>query len=463
MRQPSSNEEALDELTALSELPWPYQRLMRTLDENTKLEESPAEKAKREAESRGSNLLKGGIATAVATVTVKGMQVGAELLDAGVAGQTAKPQRWVSPVETAFKPMTGFGVGEIPEGGGDAKPGTTMLGTYQEKIVSRIVSLLTDLRDSKGRGVKTEQVDKGFEDAIRTTNELMGPTQSAFTRPLLSPFLLNPLEMAYKINKEDRVQGAGGSWENSVWKKWQKDLEDGYPFTDTWRDVKLSDYTAFFKPGGLLFGFYDTQVKDELELQGKKFVPTQRFKASASFSGGFLKCLDRGLEIQGATFDGEKAEGPNVDFDLNLHSVSENISEVVVEVDGQSKTYRNGPEQWLSIKWPNAAAKERGSRIRIRGASGLSEDIIRPGEWGWFRVLDAAKSIERGTEGGKKGGASVFVATWNIRSQTGSGFFKLDIKPTRDENPFTAYLTRKERLFRGYACPRVISASGKSR
>lgn len=462
VRQPASNEEALDELTALSELPWPYQRLLRTVDENTKLEESPEEKAKREAEARGGNLLKGALATAAATVTVKGMQVGQELLDAGVAGQTAKPQRWVSPVETAFKPMTSFGVGEIPDGqGGDAKPGSTMLGTYQEKIVSKVVSLITDLRDSKGRGVKAEQVTKAFEDAIRTTNELMTPTQTAFTRPLLSPFLLNPLEMAYGQTMNATADAAGGTWEQSVWKKWHNDLEDGYPFTDTWRDVKLADYTAFFKPGGLLFGFHETRVKDQLELQGKKFVPTQRFKSSVPFTGGFLKCLDRGLEIQGATFDGEKAEGPSVDFEVNLHSVSENISEVVVEVDGQSKTYRNGPEQWLSIKWPNAAAKERGSRIRIRGASGLSEDIIRPGEWGWFRVLDAAKSIERGTEGGKKGAGSVFVATWNIRSQSQSGFFKLDIKPARDENPFTAYLTRRERLFRGYVCPRVITTGGQ--
>ena len=458
VRQPKSNDEALDEMTALSELPWPYQRLLRTLDDNTKLEESPEERAKRETESRGANLLK-----EAAGNRMNNSAAGRELVDAGVLGAQTKVRRWESPVEIAFRPMTQFGVSAIPEAqGGDAKPGSTLLSVYQEKIVSKIVSLITDLRDSKGRGVKSEQVDKGFEDAIRNTNELMSPTQTAFTRPLLSPLLLNPLEMSYGTIRQDMVGGAGGNWENDVWKKWNRDMEDGYPFTDTWRDVKLSDYTAFFKPGGLLFGFEDAKLKDDLELQGKKFIPTQRFKQSSAFTGSFLKCLDRGLEIQGATFDpaDAKTEAPSVDFEVNLHSVSENVAEVVIEVDGQSKTYRNGPEQWLSVKWPNALSKDRGSRIKIRGASGLNEEIIRPGEWGWFRVLDAAKSVERGTEGGKKGAASVFVATWNLKTQPGQ-WLKLDIKPSRDENPFNAYLTRKERIFRGYVCPRIISAGGR--
>ena len=456
VRTPTSNDEALDEMTALSELPWPYQRLLRTLDENTKLEESSEERARREAESRGGNII-----TALAsTATVGNIQVGTELVDAGVIKAQTKVRRWESPVEVAFRPMTTFGVAAVPDGqGGDAKPGSTLLSVYQEKIVSKVVSLVTDLRDSKGRGVKSEQVDKGFEDAIRGTNELMSPTQSAFTRPLLSPLLLNPLEGSYHGVQSGIVGEAGGTWENGVWKKWNRDLEDAYPFVDTWRDVKLSDYTAFFGPGGLLFGFEDANLKSQLELQGKKFIPTQRFKQSSSFTGSFLKCLDRGLEIQNSTFDGDKATAPNVEFELNLHSVSENVAEIVIEVDGQSKTYRNGPEQWLSIKWPNAASKDRGSRIKIRGASGLDEDVIRPGEWGFFRLLDAAKSIERGTEGGKKGAASVFVATWKLQTQP--GFFKLDIKPSRDENPFNAYLTRKERIFRGYVCPRVISAGGR--
>jgi type VI secretion system protein ImpL len=448
VRRPNSNEEALDELTALSELPWPYQRLVRTIDENTRLEEAPEERARREATSRLGNI----VAQAAQTATVGQIQIGAELRDAGVLPAPTVTRRWESPPELAFKPIVAFG---LRAEGADAQQHPP-LAAYQERIVPKVVAVITDLRDSKGRGVKPEAVTRAFEEAIRGTNELMTPTQTAFTRPLLSPLLLNPLELGYGGVQNDLVGTAGATWENAVWKKWNRDLQDGYPFTDGWRDVKLSDYSAFFRPDGLLFGFSQANLKDQLERVGNRFTPTTRFGQTPSFTGGFMRCLDRGLEISQATFDGEKAEGPSVDFELNLHSVSPNVSEVTVEVDGQSKTYRNGPEQWLAIKWPNTQAKERGSRIKVRGYSGLDEEIIRPGEWGWFRVLDAAKSIEQGTEGGRRGGSPVIVATWSLRSQHGQ--FKIDVRPARDDNPFIAYVNRKQRLFRGYDCPRVISA-----
>lgn len=481
VRRPTSNDEALDELTALSELPWPYQRLIRTLEENTRLEESAEDKALRQGQSKGGNIA----ATALGDISIKSVNVGEELKDAGVIQAPTVANRWESPVEVAFRPITAFGISAnpAPNAGAmmngpapstDTRSAGTHLAVYQERIVSKVVAVITDLRDSKGRGVKPEAVTHAFEDAIRGTNELMGPTQTAFTRPLLSPLLLNPLEMGYGGVQNDMVGTAGATWENAVWKKWDRDLEDGYPFKDSMRDVKLSDFTAFFRPGGTLFNYYNGNLKDQLEQQGSKFVPTTRFGQTPSFTSPFLKCLDRGLEISQATFGeavlsglqeganggaapsgGEGGGGPRVEFELNLHSVSENVAEVVIEVDGQSKTYRNGPEEWLPIKWPNAQAKERGSRVKIRGYSGLNEEIIRPGEWGWFRVLDAAKTIERGTEGGRKNAGRVIVATWGLRSQP--GFFKIDIKPTRDDNPFNAYLTRKERIFRGYTCPRVIS------
>ncbi len=474
VRKPTSNEEALEELSALSEIPWPYQRLVKVVDENTRLEESPEERAKTDALSRLTN---------AGAQKLGNSTVGRELLDAGVLPSELAPsaRRWESPVELAFRPFARFGVAtaaSAPGSGADtagAKAPATSLAHYQERIVSRLVAVLTDLRDSKGRGVKPESVTLSFEEAIRGTNELLNPSQSGFTRPLLSPLLLNPLELAYSSFLNDQGGAAGGNWENDVWKKWSTSLADGYPFTDTWKDVPLADYTAFFAPGGgMLSRFYAGSLGNSLELLGTKFVPTTRFGQTLAFTGPFLKCYDRGLEISRSTFDGgafapdksappasaqpastRSGMGPNVDFEVNLHSVSDNVSEVIVEVDGVSKTYKNGPEEWLAAKWPAEAGKEHGSKIRIRGYSGLNEEILRPGEWGFFRVMDAAKSIDRGIEGGRKTGRQVIVGTWALRTQP--GFVKLDIRPLRDENPFTAYVARRQRLWKDYTCPRVMA------
>jgi type VI secretion system protein ImpL len=440
IRKPTSNDTALEELAALSEVPWPYQRLLRALDENVHLEETVPEQAEREAKRQ---------------LDVQEQKLTALGKILGDAGPPEPPRtRWISPPEAAFTPMVIFGV---PPGAQDPNnPPKTELGHYQDQIIAKVVAVLTDLRDSKGRGVEPKAVTLAFQDAIRATNELLTPSQSGFTRPILSPLLLNPIELGYAGVLND-VQGtAGADWETDVWAKWHAKLEDLYPFKDSPEDVKLSDFTDFFKPNtGTLFGFYNANLKESLDQQGDRFVPSTRFGHSLGYTGAFLKCLDRGLEISQAAF-AAKADAPLVEFEINLHSVSENVAEVTFDINGSSRTYKNEPEEWLVVQWPPKDVKSQQSRVKIRGYSDLDEEIIRPGEWGFFRLLDAATSIGPGTEGGKRGAPPTIVATWTLRSQ--SGLVKMDIRPSRDESVFPSYTNRHMRIFKPYNCPRVMAS-----
>jgi type VI secretion system protein ImpL len=442
VRQPASNDQALDELSALSEVPWPYARLVRVLDENTHLEETVTEQAEREMLRRGE------------AEVLHGNALGRILGDAGVLEPPRT--RWISPPEAAFAPIVTFGVPPGPQDP-NANPNNsprTQLAHYQDQIVAKLVAVLTDLRDSKGRGIEEKAVTLAFQDAIRGTNELLGPTQSGFTRPLLSPLLLNPIQLSYAGVLHDVEGTNGANWEDDVWAKW-RNLEDGYPFKDSPSDVKVSDFTEFFRPtSGTLFGFYGANLKESLEQEGNRFFPSTRFGHAVGYTGPFLKCYERGLEISQATFP-TKGDAPLVQFQINLHSVSDTVAEVTFDINGATQTYKNTPEEWLDVQWPAKDMKSQQSRVKIHGWSGLDEEIIRPGEWGLFRLLDAATNIQPGTEGGKRGGAPTIVATWTLRSQP--GIVKMDIRPLRDENVFQSYISRHMRLFKPYTCPRVIA------
>jgi type VI secretion system protein ImpL len=442
VRIPQSNDEALDELNALSEVPWPYQRLLKILDENTRLDESTEEQLERQVKFDAETKLRR------ESPTVR------YLMEAGVIDAPQRPNRWESPPERAFKPMVKFGV--VPgQQDPNRPPPATSLGHYQERLVAKLVSVLTDLRDSKNMGVDPKTVRKEFETAIRGTNELLNPSQDGFTRPILSPLLLNPLQAAYGGTQADLLGRDGASWEAEVWSKWHTKLMDGYPFTDTWRDVKLTDYSDFFRPEtGLLFGYYKAHLVDTLEQQGSKFIPTTRFTKTSNYTGDFLKCYERGYEISRATFE-KNGEAPQVDFQINLHSVSDNVSEVTFDIMGASHTYKNEPEEWLDVSWPPKDPKSLESRIKIHGWSALDEEIKRPGDWGFFRLLDAATKIEPGTEGGRRGGAPTIVVTWTLRSQRGQ--VKMDIKASKEDNAFVSYIERKKRIFTPYNCPRIIA------
>ena len=143
--------------------------------------------------------------------------------------------------------------------------------------------------------------------------------------------------------------------------------------------------------------------------------PSRRCRGSStrfSYTPDFLKCYERGAVITGDTF-APGAEVPMVELEVNLHSVSESVSEVTFDIDGASKTYRNTPQEWLHTQWPAKEPKARGGMVRVRGYASLDEEIDRPGDFGFFRLLDAATSIEPGTEGGKPGGTPTIVVTWN--------------------------------------------------
>ncbi len=447
IRKPANNDEALEELNALSEVPWPYLRLLRVLDENVHLEEAVGEQAEREIQRR------------VEAEAMRNNALGRILGDAGVIDPP--PTRWISPPELAFGPMTKFGVPAVPPGAKNdpnaqaAAVTQTQLAHYQDRIVSKLVAVLTDLRDSKGRGVEPKAVTAAFEEAIRSTNELMTPTQSGFTRPVLSPLLLNPIEMSYAGVLKDMTGTDGGNWETEVWSKWHQKLEDGYPFSDTWKDVKLTDFAEFFRPGdGTLFSFYDKNLAGSLEQQGSHFVPSTRFNHSVNYSGALIKCLERGLEIQKALFPA-KATDPIATFEINLHNVSTNVAEVTFDINGASHTYKNEPEEWLPVQWPPKDSKDQASRVVVHGWSSSDEELTRPGEWGLFRLLDAASKIEAGTEGGRRGGSPTIVAAWPLRTLNGT--VKMDIRPSQDDNAFVSYMTKHQRLFKGYTCPRLIS------
>lgn len=432
VHQPENAQVGLDELQALSEPMWPYQRLVKALADNVVLdvEEDPSSVAD-------------GVIEKIKTVAVK-KAAAKGLMDAGTA--PAAKQREVSPVERAFQPILAFGV--PPEGGKSDSP--TGLAQYQQ-LLAKLVGVLTDLRDAE-TSPDTGKLATEFEQAFRAATSLL-TTQDGFTRPILSPYIMRPITGAWSGVVRDAGGAASGLWETSVWNQWHQKLEGHYPFTDSAKDAKIEDFIEFFQPDtGLLWGFYKENLTGSLKRNGDNFVPSRRFQSSASYVPDFLSnCLERGSKITNGTFP-VKTAPPSMKFEINLHSVSPDVSEVQLEIDGATKTYRNTPEQWLTTEWPAKDAKSHGAKVRVRGYSGLDEQIIREGDFGLFRLLDAADAIEATKPASDASGAAAVIATWTLRSQ--GQYFKLDIRSSRTGGvPSTS-------LFRTYNCPRVIAAVG---
>lgn len=417
---------ALDELSALSEPEWPYLRLLRTLAENTALEEETSEqglleKVKEKAEEK------------------------VEQLAAKAQGQpqTSKsPARPRTPPETAFLPLTQFAV---PADGVDSA--ATGLSQYMA-VVAKLIGVMSDLRDADTPS-RTDKLEQEFETAFRATSSLLS-TQDGFTRPLLAPLLLHPIMGAWSGVTRDVGSAAGGLWEVSVWEEFRSKLEPNYPIAQTsMTDAKLDDFANFFRPEtGVLWGFYKENLSSQIRRSGVTFAPVRRFDSKVEFVPDFLSnCLGRGAKISEAFF-GNGSE-PKMDFQVNLHSVSPNVAEVSLDIDGAKHVYKNTPEEWLVAAWPSKEGTP-GARVRIRGAAGLDEEIIRDGEFGLFRLLAAAKNVTPGTAGGLPGGVATLVATFDFPSE--KAFLKLDVRSKQGLEVLSP------ELLRDYKCPRIITS-----
>ncbi|MGD0676378.1 MAG: type VI secretion system membrane subunit TssM [Polyangiaceae bacterium] len=441
LRRPSDGAEALDELTALTENPPPYSKLLAVVADNTRLEQAPASGARPGSGSISDRLLE----QARQNETVQKV-----LGDGGIA---EKEKPWVSAVQTDFQPLVAFGIASNTSG--DA-PSPTGLSHYLQQILAPVVGALEDIKDAQS-APDPHALDQVFREALRGTSELVTQTQSDLTRPLLAPLLMNPLRYSYETALTPVAGDVDRKWGLEVWKDWHDKLEGHYPFSDTGRDASLADYAEFFKPDkGLLWAFYTDNLHATLERDGDTFVPVPQVKW-AKYLPDLLRCYTTGGLITTETFP-EGADMPLVEFDANVHSVSETVSEVTFEVDGARGVYKNTPEEWFHVEWPSKDPKKRGASLRVRGFDSLDELLARPGDFGLFRLLDGASAIEPGTGGGKAGGAQTVVAKWNLQSQ--NAWVRMDIRPTRTRSVFTSYLEKHGRMFRDFRCPGHLWTGG---
>ncbi len=420
VQDPGGSDVAMEELNALSEPEWPYLRLIRLLSDNVLLDVQDSEPPPD------------------AGTLDKAIDRARELLDGG----SGPKKRVISPVERAYKPILRFGM--PPDSAKDGDAPTTPLSQYIA-LLAKLVGALTDLREEDAPTARTK-VAEVFQEAFRSTTALLSE-QDGFTRPLIAPLLMKPITFALKAlgMEGDRIKT--DQWGSGPWKIWHDKLEGKYPFATSRTDAALGDFLDFFAPGdGKLWGFYDESLKDSLERRGSVFV-TARGAAATPYGGEFLDvCLKRGQEFTTALFPPKLGQAA-VTFDVNLHSVSAAIAEVTFEVDGAAHTYRNEPEQWLTVTWPGKSP--HGARLRVRGSGGLNEEISRPGDFGLFRLLDAAE-VKPGKAGGKADGSPTLVATWDLKAAKDS-VVSLDLRPSRNENPLTPG------YFKNYNCPRSIT------
>jgi type VI secretion system protein ImpL len=429
---PQTNRDAIEEFKVLSTPDWPYRRLLQRLSDETQFpRDDPAGAAGKD----------GGILAQVKDKVQRRIEGRARMrLDGLLPGQG---QADYDPIPEKFESMVQFGV---PAQAVEGQPPPPSPGL--NKYVGHLEQLAGEMGNIE-EGPPTTSTTKAreqFQAAVKETQTLLLGMDETGQR-LMEPLLMNPLRQAYKALVKRAGGAASGLWEIEVWPHYRDKIKDRYPFNLTAsRDASYEDAVAFFKPkDGLLWGFYDNHLKEFHDKVGHEYYPKAYLQGGAPaakpftpFNPNMYNCLRKADEITDALFAGN--EKPQVVFHINMKTVSPIVSEVIFEIDGQKRLYRNEKEMWQTFNWPGETPT--GAKLQVRGAGGLDEELNREGPWGVFRLFEA------GTSTAVKDKDETFTVTWQMTAPPVS--VTMEVRPTRGNHPFPAS------FFRATNCPPSI-------
>jgi type VI secretion system protein ImpL len=404
----------------------PFNIVLKTLDDNTKLKEGSLEEAKH----WGMNKAKGALDTIKNFVGAKTGKDGAAKVDSvvhvgdnGLYGADKVGERFAT-----LLALGGLGGPEKPGGGGGADSAKSLLDSYNTQL-ERLLEGAENYRQDKDH----DKFKMLLQTATTTVQRWITGHKEDNWDFVLDAWFMPPINSLTVALETESGGGTNAAWCEAVVGPFE-DLKKKYPFTDNGKDADMTAVMQFFQPGkGAIWGHYEGFLKKDFVHLGQHYK-LKEGGASASYQGGVAAFLDKVQEITDFLFPTGGPQ-PSVPLEIRLKPTP-NVTKIVFDVDGQDIQYRNEPERWIALKWPGD--KHTGASIRAFGKRG-EEFIPFQGEWGLFHLIDLAKVSKD---------ADILSATWKLN--TSETELHVDMRPAKLHH-----------LLKGFTVPKSI-ANGPS-
>ncbi|MFO0554568.1 MAG: type VI secretion system membrane subunit TssM [Polyangiaceae bacterium] len=445
---PSNNVESIGEYKVLATPEWAYQRLIQALFDNTQFYEPPKAPPVISGDGGLIDQIKQRFSRRFETST------GVRMEELEAAKEIPSKER----IKRAFSTVVRFGVtppysppAPLPDG--SKPPEKPPVDPELNKYIKHLEKLSAEMQiiEEGPPNTKTDKATELFSTAVKDAEQML-LQMDRNGQKMLTELLMNPLRQGYSAFITGAGGAASGLWEVLVWPHYRDKIKDRYPFNlSAKRDASYSDVVAFFRPkDGVLWGFYEKYLSNFHVKQDHKFIPTaflQGLDAKAKkgvpatpFSPLMYTCLERSDEITDALWP-DGGEEPGVKFQINLKTVSPLVSDILFELDGQRRLYRNEKEFYYEFTYPGEG--KRGARIEISGAAGLHEEIVRDGPWGIFRLFEMADKMTA-----EKDNDEEFTVQWSMSAPP--VVVTMQVRPRRANHPFPLS------FFRATNCPPSI-------
>jgi len=155
------------------------------------------------------------------------------------------------------------------------------------------------------------------------------------------------------------------------------------------RDVLPEDFGQFFGPGGLMDDFFQKRLAALVDTSTHpwRYKPVADKPAVTSVA---LAQFERAARIRDIFFRGG-GRGPSIRLDFKPVEMDADITQFILDVDGQLVKYAHGPVVPMAVQWPGPKGSNQ-VRVQISPPSATdSSGMAVDGPWALFRALDKAQ------------------------------------------------------------------------
>lgn len=170
-------------------------------------------------------------------------------------------------------------------------------------------------------------------------------------------------------------------------------IDGRYPFTASNQEVSADDFNRVFASGGLLDDFFTKQLATQVDITTNPWRYKIAQGSTTPILGPSLAPFQQAKRIREAFFQEQGARKMSWTMDIKVVELDPNITDLIIDIDGQSLRYMHGPVRPLHIIWPGP---RNGSMAEITANPRIRQDtstVLTSGPWALLRLLNQGRII----------------------------------------------------------------------
>jgi type VI secretion system protein ImpL len=164
-----------------------------------------------------------------------------------------------------------------------------------------------------------------------------------------------------------------------------------YPFVaSATSDVPLDDFARLFAPGGLIDGYFNTQLRPYVDTSGKVWQLQPADGIVPPVTPADLAQFQRAAVIRDLFFAGG-GNTPSERFDIAPIGLDANAKQAMLDLDGTSIVSIHGPPRATQITWPGPNRTQTVRLVFDPPPTGGPSAVQDTGPWAMFRMFGRAR------------------------------------------------------------------------